>query len=114
MLTGKVINTNNEILQYANVYVSDAQGKPLYMNNVLKGTTTNANGLFSLNIENTGIYVTASYTGHERETKLITNKNQFVEFKLKTTTLSEVEIKAKRINNNYLLAAIAALILLNS
>lgn len=114
MITGKVTDINNKALQYANVYESDKNGNPLYNNGVLKGTTTNGLGLFTLNIAKPVYYITASYSGTKKETKLIVVPNSVETFVLQPTTLKEVEIKSTPIKKTYWLAALAALIIFNS
>jgi len=112
MLTGKVINEFNEALQYANIYESDKNGKPLYFNNILKGTTSNKNGLFSLIVNKSIYYITASYSGLEKKTILIVAPNSYVEFVLKNTNLSPVEIVAKKKSNYILIIALLSFIIL--
>jgi len=114
MITGNVKDELNNTLQYVNVYESDKDGKPLYINNVLKGTTTNFNGLFSLNITKDNYYISASYSGMEKQTLAVVPGVSFLNFTLKIKTLSEVEIKANKIRNYSLLGLLVGLIIYNS
>ncbi|MFZ4741657.1 MAG: carboxypeptidase-like regulatory domain-containing protein [Bacteroidales bacterium] len=114
MITGIVKDELNKPLQYANVFESDKDGKPLYINNVLKGTITNYNGLFSLNVAKDYYYVTASFSGMEKQTFAVVPGNLFLNFILKIKTLSEFEIKATKIRNYSLLGLLVGLIIYNS
>ncbi len=93
-LTGKIKDSNGDEIIGANVFVSDSSGKLV---NPPKGTSTNASGNYSLDI-NSGDYITATYVGTERQTIKPSGSNQ--DFKLvesKDAALPEVLIEADRI-----------------
>ncbi len=100
-MVGKIKDSNGDEIIGANVFVSDASGKLV---NPPKGTSTDANGNYSLDI-NSGDYITATYVGTERQTVKPNSSNQ--DFKLiesKDAALQEILIEADRIypKRNYL------------
>lgn len=114
MVTGIVKDSYNKPLQYVNIYESDKNGSPLYTNGVLKGTTSNKIGLFSLNINKPLYYITASFTGMQKQTLLVVTPNQFLNFTLKETELPGITVTADRIKKYGWLAAIATALLIIS
>ncbi|MEI6694551.1 MAG: carboxypeptidase regulatory-like domain-containing protein [Bacteroidota bacterium] len=108
--TGIVRDESGKPLQFVNVYETDSSGKPLYNGSILIGTTTNAAGLFTLNINKAVYYITASYVGLEKQTILVVTANQFLNFTLKASTLEPVTITANRVRNYGLLALLGILI----
>lgn len=93
-LTGKITDSNGDIIIGANVFVSDSQGKLV---NPPKGTSTDANGKYSLDVK-LGDYVTATYVGNERQTVKVNSST--LDFKLtesKDAALPEVLIEADRV-----------------
>lgn len=93
-LTGKITDSNGDVIIGANVFVSDSSGKLV---NPPKGTSTDADGKYSLDVK-VGDYVTATYVGTERQTVKVNGSN--LDFKLtesKDAALPEVIIEAKRI-----------------
>lgn len=96
-LTGKITDSNNDAIIGANVFVSDSEGKLV---NPPKGTSTDADGKYSLDVNN-GDYVTATYVGTERQTvKVVPMLASNLDFRLtesKDASLPEVVIEAKRV-----------------
>jgi hypothetical protein len=93
-LTGKITDSNGDVIVGANVFVSDSTGKLV---NPPKGTSTDANGKYSLDVK-VGDYVTATYVGTERQTVKV--KDSKLDFKLvesKDAALPEIIIEADRV-----------------
>lgn len=93
-LTGKITDSNNDAIIGANVFVSDSTGKLV---NPPKGTSTDADGKYSLDVNN-GDYVTATFVGNERQTVKVNGST--LDFNLKESkdaALPEVIIEAKRV-----------------
>lgn len=99
-LTGKIIDSNNDAIIGANVFVSDSAGK---LANPPKGTSTDVDGKYSLDVK-AGDYVTATYVGMERQTvEVIGSKLDFKLNESKDAALPEVLIEANRVyKKNYL------------
>lgn len=102
-LTGKITDSNGDVIIGANVFVSDSSGKLV---NPPKGTSTDANGNYSIDVNN-GDYVTATYVGTERQTvKIVPMLNSNLDFRLtesKDAALPEILIEAERVyKKNYL------------
>jgi len=96
-LTGKITDSNGDVIIGANVFVSDSAGKLV---NPPKGTSTDANGKYSLDVK-LGDYVTATYVGTERQTvKVVPMLGSNLDFRLtesKDAALPEIIIEAKRV-----------------
>lgn len=102
-LTGKIVDSNGDVIIGANVFVSDSSGKLV---NPPKGTSTDANGKYSLDVK-VGDYITATFVGTERQTvKIDPMLGSTLNFNLiesKDASLPEVVIEAKRVyKNSYL------------
>ena len=106
-ITGSV-NEKGNALPFANVYLSDANGRVL--TNPI-GTTTNIAGQYKLEIPilianaasgsvffPPSRYLTVSFVGYTKQTKVITSNTQQYNFDLEpsTTQLAEVEIVADK------------------
>ena len=93
-LTGKILDSNGDVIIGANVFVSDSSGELV---NPPKGTSTDVDGKYILDVKN-GDYVTATYVGTERQTVKVNGST--LDFKLiesKDTALPEVLIESNRV-----------------
>ena len=93
-LTGKILDSNGNVIIGANVFISSNAGKLV---NPPKGTSTDANGKYSLDVNN-GDYVTATYVGTKRKTEKVTGSNlDFTLSESEDAILPEIVIEAKRV-----------------
>ena len=96
-ISGIVKDYNGETLVGANIFISDKDGLVI---NPPKGTTTDVNGKFKLEISS-GDYITCSFVGYKKEIKKISsNVAGVINFNLAQSldsTLSTVEIVTNRI-----------------
>lgn len=106
MVIGSVFTVNGATLPQANVYVSSAQGA---ITGDAIGTITNPDGDYIINVD-PGEYLTASYVGFKKQTKLISVNDGIVSFELESATnIPQVTITAKRgqpVNWKLIIAAI--------
>ncbi|GIW67706.1 MAG: hypothetical protein KatS3mg096_574 [Candidatus Parcubacteria bacterium] len=72
-ITGKIKSNNGEYLAGANVYISDSDGTPKNFNGRIIGTSTDANGNFTLDSEsiNNNDYIRVKYIGFDPYLKRI-------------------------------------------
>lgn len=106
MYSRTIINTENETLPGAVLYVSDLQGKPIPGG---ASATANANGFLVINTTNPDTIVTAKYVGHEPQTKKIREFPAIIKL-VPTGELEEVTVTAKR--SYYILGTLLALLLI--
>ena len=106
MISRTIINTENETLPGAVLYVSDAQGKPIPGG---ASASANENGYLLLNVTNPDTIVTARYIGHEQQTKKVREFPAVIVLK-PTGQLDEVTVTAKR--SYYILGTLLALLLI--
>jgi len=107
-----------EPIQYANVFLSNAQGKPILLENgSATGTTTIDQGYFEImNVPETG-FITASFIGYKPITLSYRNTTRNINFELplEVNQISEVEILGtkplEKKPNLYLILVISAFLL---
>ncbi|PQJ80211.1 TonB-dependent receptor [Polaribacter porphyrae] len=90
-LSGKVVDENNEPLPSASILVKETR----------RGTSTNFDGEFSINLKKGTYTVQFSFLGYKNETKVISlNNNEEITVVLKPnqTILDEVLVSAVRVN----------------
>jgi hypothetical protein len=93
IINGKIFSEDNNLLQGASVIVTKTKG-----NIILTYAISNNNGEYSLNINSKldSLQINVSYIGYSKQSKIITNKNQVLNFNLLESSekLKEVIIKS--------------------
>lgn len=93
MVIGTVNATNGTPLPFANVYISNQAGAVTGES----GDVATAEGEFHINA-NPGQYLTASFVGYEKSTRLLSEDDALINFFLEANaTLPEVTIYGNRI-----------------
>ena len=109
MVIGTVYSFNGSTLPFASVYVSNGQGAITGES----GTVANDDGNFQINAQS-GQYLTASWVGYLKQTKLVTEDGMILSFALDADTLlpEATILAAKPTNWKLIIAAliVAALI----
>jgi len=95
-INGKIIDKDNTSLQGASIVVTKIKG-----NIILTYAISDSNGEYSLNIKSKldSLKINVSYIGYAKQSKLITNKKQILNFNLLESTekLKEVIVKSASI-----------------
>jgi len=94
VISGKVFNTEGEIVAYANITVSEKNKTA-----ILAYALTDARGEYKLQLASPldSVVLKVSHIGHSRSSKKIVNKSQVIDFELEKSTLqlNEVTIDGK-------------------
>lgn len=90
IVKGKIVDSNNDPIIGASVYVSDEFGNVIQP---AKSAIANFDGNYSIPNVNANDYVTASYVGTTKQTKKV---NATLNFNLQWIELGEVEVAGKR------------------
>src|SRR6195952_5960024 len=90
IITGKVIDATSKL---------PLQGASVFAQNTTIGTATDAQGNFTLRLQNGGYDLVITYTGYQTATRRITtadadDKNIVIEVKQKQNELEDVVVKA--------------------
>lgn len=93
IVTGNITEKiSGEAVPYANVYISDAQGKSLLKTN----TVGDENGRYSI-IANLNDYLSVTFVGYKVQTAQVKSSTlNFVMSEVTPGEISEIEVKAKK------------------
>lgn len=90
IVTGKITGLNAELLEFANVWESDATGKKVGLN-----TLTGIGGNYSLHYSGSG-FISSSYVGYKRKTVPVNGSNINIELESEVGEFSEVVVEEKK------------------
>lgn len=89
-ITGKITGSDAELLEFANVWESDATGKKVGLN-----TLTGISGNYSLQYQGSG-FVSASFVGYKRKTVPVNGNNVNITLDSEVGEFSEVVVEEKK------------------